>query len=113
MRTTTTSGSGGRHSLAPDAAGQIHNGADDNASGTAALLEIARAIGLATSKPPTHGRLRRVRGRGGGAARIAWYVDHAVGALEQTIAMVNIDMVGRPAGRILVSGVESAPEPRC
>ena len=45
-------GLGGRHSLAPDAAGQIHNGADDNASGTAALLEMARAIGLAASKPP-------------------------------------------------------------
>ena len=45
-------GLGGRHSLAPDATGQIHNGADDNASGTAALIEIARAIGLARTKPP-------------------------------------------------------------
>ena len=36
-------------------------------------------------------------------------MDHAVVALEQTIAMVNLDMVGRPAGRMLVSGVESAP----
>ncbi len=102
-------GLGGRHSLAPDAAGQIHNGADDNASGTAALLEIARAIGLATSKPPRTVVFAAFAGEEVGLLGSAWYVDHAVVALEQTIAMVNIDMVGRPAGRILVTGVESAP----
>src|SRR5215510_4791557 len=36
-------GLGGRHSLSPELAGQIHNGADDNASGTAAVIEMAKA----------------------------------------------------------------------
>ncbi len=35
-------GLGGRLSVAPELTGQIHNGADDNASGTAAVMEMAR-----------------------------------------------------------------------
>ena len=102
-------GLGGRHSLAPDATGQIHNGADDNASGTAAMLEIAHAMGRAATKPPRTIVFAAFAGEELGLLGSAWYVDHAVVPLEQTIAMVNLDMIGRPAGRVLVSGVESAP----
>jgi hypothetical protein len=35
-------GVGGRLSVSPDRTGEIHNGADDNASGTAAIIEMAR-----------------------------------------------------------------------
>ena len=43
-------GTGGQFSEAPESTGQIHNGADDNASGTAALLEMARIAGAARSR---------------------------------------------------------------
>jgi hypothetical protein len=102
-------GLGGRHSLAPDATGQIHNGADDNASGTAAVLEIARALGHANSAQPRTIVFAAFAGEELGLLGSQYYVDHPVVPLDQTIAMVNLDMVGRPAGRVLVSGVESAP----
>jgi hypothetical protein len=102
-------GLGGRHSMAPDATGQIHNGADDNASGTAALLEIARAIARAPAGPARTIVFAAFAGEELGLLGSAWYVDHPVVPLEQTTAMVNLDMVGRPTGRVLVSGVDSAP----
>jgi hypothetical protein len=102
-------GLGGRHSMAPDSTGQVHNGADDNASGTAALLEIAHALSGAASKPARTIVFAAFAGEELGLLGSAWYVNHPVIPLEATIAMVNLDMVGRPAGRVLVSGVESAP----
>jgi hypothetical protein len=102
-------GRGGRHSMAPDATGEIHNGADDNASGTAGLIEIARAIAVARARPPRTLVFVAFAAEELGLLGSAWYVDHPVVPLEQTAAMVNLDMVGRPAGRVLVSGVESAP----
>ena len=102
-------GLGGRHSMAPDATGEVHNGADDNASGTAALIEMARAITAARVQPPRTLVFIAFAGEELGLLGSAWYVDHPVVPLEQTTAMVNLDMIGRPAGRILVSGVESAP----
>ena len=45
-------GLGGRHSMSPELAGQIHNGADDNASGTAAIIEIARAAAADRARFP-------------------------------------------------------------
>ena len=102
-------GLGGRHSLAPDATGQIHNGADDNASGTAALIEIAHALGRARTKPPRTVVFASFAAEEIGLLGSAWYVDHPVVPLEATVAMVNLDMVGRPAGSVLISGVDSAP----
>jgi Peptidase family M28/PDZ domain len=102
-------GLGGRHSMAPDSTGQVHNGADDNASGTAALLEIAHALGGAAAKPRRTVVFAAFAGEELGLLGSAWYVDHPVVPLEATVAMVNLDMVGRPAGGVLVSGVESAP----
>jgi hypothetical protein len=39
----------------------------------------------------------------------SYYVQHPTAPLENTVAMVNLDMVGRPGGRILVSGLDSSP----
>jgi hypothetical protein len=102
-------GLGGRHSMAPDSTGQVHNGADDNASGTAALLEIAHALGGAATRPARTIVFAAFAGEELGLLGSAWYVEHPVVPLDATVAMVNLDMVGRPAGRVLVSGVESAP----
>ena len=101
-------GLGGRHSMASDSTGQVHNGADDNASGTAALLEMAHALSGAAARPARTIVFAAFAGEELGLLGSAWYVDHPVVPLEATVAMVNLDMIGRPAGRVLVSGVESA-----
>jgi hypothetical protein len=102
-------GLGGRDSLAENAIGQIHNGADDNASGTAAMLEIARAASANPSAFPRTVVFIAFAGEELGLLGSAYYVDHPTVPLERTVAMINLDMVGRPAGRILVSGLDSAP----
>jgi hypothetical protein len=102
-------GLGGRHSMNPALAGQVHNGADDNASGTAALIEIARAAGTSRSRFPRTTVFVAFAGEELGLVGSAHYVNHPAVPLDNTVAMLNLDMVGRPRGRILVSGLETAP----
>lgn len=102
-------GLGGRDSLAENAIGQIHNGADDNASGTAAVLEIARAASQTRAAFPRTVVFIAFAGEELGLLGSAYYVNHPAVPLEQTVAMINLDMVGRPGGRILVSGLDSSP----
>jgi hypothetical protein len=104
-------GLGGRDSLAENAIGQIHNGADDNASGTAAIIEIARAAAANRAAFPRTIVFVAFAGEELGLLGSAHYVNHPVVPLERTAAMINLDMVGRPGGRILVSGLDSAPSP--
>lgn len=102
-------GLGGRHSLAPNSSGQIHHGADDNASGVAAMMEIAR---VAASDRGSLGRTLvfvAFAGEELGLLGSTYYVNHPAVPLERTLAMINLDMVGRPNGRILVSGLDTAP----
>jgi len=72
----------------------IHHGADDNASGTAALLEVARQLQAEGPFPRTilfiafAGEERGLLGSG-------YYTANPLLPLEQTTAMVNLDMVGR------------------
>jgi aminopeptidase YwaD len=86
-------GYGGEGSLAPDAR-EVHNGADDNASGTAAVLEIARS--LAEGPTPDRSVLFITFT---GEEKGLWGSTHFVGDptvdLESTVAMLNLDMVGR------------------
>jgi hypothetical protein len=102
-------GLGGRHSMNPDLAGQVHNGADDNASGTAALIEIARAAAAERSRFTRRTVFVAFAGEELGLVGSARYVASPAVPLEQTAAMVNLDMVGRPRGRIMISGLETAP----
>jgi hypothetical protein len=101
----------GRHgSRAPDARGEVHNGADDNASGTAALLEIAR-LAAAGAEAPLARALVFVAFAGEeiGLLGSRRYVERPPVPLDRTIAMINLDMIGRPDGRLLLSGLEHAP----
>jgi len=89
--------------------GQIHNGADDNASGTATLLEAARIL---RDKPP-----RRTvvfvafAGEELGLLGSDAYVKHAILPIDRTVAMINLDMVGRlREGRLMALGAETAVE---
>jgi hypothetical protein len=90
----------------------IHHGADDNASGTAGVLEIARI--LATRRGPHPSRsivFVLFSGEEEGALGSAWYADHPAIPMDSTLAMLNLDMVGRMrANRLLVLGALSATE---
>jgi hypothetical protein len=103
-------GLGGRNSMNPNLAGQVHNGADDNASGTAALIEIARAAAAHRERFPRTVIFAAFAGEELGLIGSAHYVTAPPIPLDRTVAMLNLDMVGRPRGRIMVSGLESAPD---
>jgi len=88
-------GRGNFDSLAPSQIGQIHPGADDNASGTAGVLELARLLA------PQKGQLRRgilfasFAGEELGLLGSAAWVKDPTRPLEKAVAMLNMDMIGR------------------
>jgi Zn-dependent M28 family amino/carboxypeptidase len=103
-------GWGGEGSLAPDAR-EIHNGADDNASGTAALLEIARRL-MEGPRPARSVLFLAFGGEERGLLGSSHYVENPLLPLERTVAMLDLDMVGRlGTGRPLtVFGVATATQ---
>lgn len=102
-------GTGVAGSLSPEWRGQVHNGADDNASGTAALVEIARQV---AAQPPARSVLFiAFSGEELGLLGSAHYVREPVVPISRTIAMLNLDMVGRlREGRLLALGAATAAE---
>jgi Zn-dependent M28 family amino/carboxypeptidase len=73
----------------------IYNGADDDASGTAAVLELAEAFGRAEEKPRRSVVFMTVSGEEKGLLGSRWYSEHPVFPLEATVANLNMDMIGR------------------
>ena len=94
-------GLGGQFSDAPDSTGSVHNGADDNASGTAAMLEVCRALARQPRLPRTV-VCAAFAGEEIGLLGSAHYVSHPAVLIDRTIAMINLDMVGRARGRVMV-----------
>jgi len=91
-----------------DSAGAIHNGADDNASGAAAVLELAR---LLARRPPSRSVIFvTFSGEELGLLGSQYFVDHPPVPLEKMVAMINFDMVGRLRDRLIVYGVATADE---
>lgn len=93
--------------------GEVHHGADDNASGTAGLLELARLFAA------ERGKMRRTvvfiafGGEEEGLIGSSHYVQSPVLPLGQTVAMLNMDMIGRLRnGALNVGGVGTATELR-
>ena len=72
----------------------VFNGANDNASGTAALLEIARALAQREEKLPRSVLFIAFSAEERGLVGSFYYVKHPVLPLKKTVAMVNLDMVG-------------------
>ena len=102
-------GLGGFGSLDPDSTGLVHNGADDNASGAAALIQVAAR--LAASPPARTVVFIAFSGEELGLLGSAHYVKQPIYPLASTVAMVNLDMVGRLRnGRLIVYGARSAKE---
>lgn len=89
-------GMGGAGSLAPGTIA-IHNGADDNASGTAALLAAAAQLKIQLDAEVNHRRMLFIAftGEERGLLGSKHYVRHPFYSLEKTAAMINLDMVGR------------------
>ena len=73
----------------------IYNGADDNASGTVGMLEVARAFGLSKVKPKRSILFIAFCGEEKGLLGSRYYVDNPLFPIEKTVAMVNLDMIGR------------------
>jgi aminopeptidase YwaD len=103
-------GGEGSGSLAPRS-GEIHHGADDNASGTAGLIELARVF--SAQRP----RLKRTvvfiafGGEEEGLLGSNYYVNNPLTPLSNTVAMINMDMIGRMKdGKLMVGGVGTAKE---
>ena len=102
-------GLGGFGSLDPDSTGKVHNGADDNASGVSALIQVAAR--LAKSPPARTVVFIGFSGEELGLLGSAYYVKQPIYPLSGTLAMVNLDMVGRLRnGRLIVYGVQSAKQ---
>ena len=87
----------------------IHNGADDNASGTSAVLELAEAFALRGSWPKRSLLFINFNAEERGLLGSRHYADHPLLPLTNTIAMVNLDMVGRGASGLDVGGVGTSP----
>jgi len=74
---------------------KVYNGADDNASGTAALLEIAQAFAKSQRKPKRSLLFVAFTGEEKGVLGSGYYISHPVIPLSQTTAVLNMDMIGR------------------
>ena len=72
----------------------IYNGADDNASGTTALLEVARALSSLPEAPRRSIVFAHVSGEEKGLLGSRWFVDNPTIPLENAVANINADMVG-------------------
>ena len=92
----------GIHNALHSKSGAIHHGADDNASGVAAIIEIARAMARRPQKLPRQLLFIAFTGEEWGYFGSSHYVNHPVLPLEKTIAMLNFDMVGRLRNNTLI-----------
>ncbi|MBI3278443.1 MAG: M28 family peptidase [Acidobacteria bacterium] len=100
-------GLGEQFSLAPSLAGTPHPGADDNASGTAAVLALARWF-AAQPKPKRGILFVTFAGEELGLLGSSYYVNHPELPLDRAVAMINMDMIGRIRdGKVVVGGVGS------
>jgi aminopeptidase YwaD len=95
--------------LDPEAKDAIRNGADDNASGTAAVLELARIF---ATRPARRSILvAHFSGEELGLLGSQWLVEHPPVPLDSITGMVNFDMVGRLRNdKLIVYGVATALE---
>jgi len=101
-------------SLAQDTT-QIHNGADDNASGTALVLELARLLqrdrSLRDMRPRRTVVLALWSGEEQGALGSAWFANNMPVPRDSVVAYLNFDMVGRMReAKVMALGARTAEE---
>src|SRR5579863_4944209 len=99
-------GYGNADSLAPSQIGQIHPGADDNASGTSGVLELARLFAPYKNKLPRGILFMSFAGEELGLLGSAHWTQQPTHPLDKAIAMINMDMIGRIKDqKVYVGGV--------
>jgi len=102
-------GMGGEGSLASDRSPQVHHGADDNASGTAAVLELARRF---AARHDNHRSMIFVcfNAEEEGLLGSAHLVEDSLFPTSKVVAMINLDMIGRlDSNKLIVQGIGSSP----
>ncbi len=98
-------GLGQQDSLAPSQVGSVHPGADDNASGTAGVIELARSLSAGNAN--RRGFLFLCfAGEEEGLLGSAYYAAHPLKPLSDAVAMINMDMIGRLRdNKVYIGGV--------
>lgn len=87
-------GIGSFGSRAPGRFGEVHNGADDNATGTAAVMELARRYAQAEKKPARRMVFIAFSAEERGLLGAYHYCENPIYPLSSTVAMINFDMIG-------------------
>jgi hypothetical protein len=103
-------GHGGESSLAPNSS-DVHHGADDNASGTAGMLELARILSGQRDQLRRSVVFIAFSAEESGLIGSKAYVNNPAAPLANTVAMINMDMIGRlKENKLTVGGVGTSPE---
>jgi hypothetical protein len=102
-------GYGGKYAL--DTVHAIHYGADDNASGATGVLELAEYFAAHRSLLKRSIVFMSFSGEEEGLCGSSYYVNHPLVPLANTVAMINMDMIGRLAAdsTLIVEGVGTSP----
>jgi Zn-dependent M28 family amino/carboxypeptidase len=88
----------------PDATGDsIYNGADDDASGTSAMIEVAQAFAALPVKPARSIIFLGVSGEEKGLFGSRWFTDNPPVDASKLVANINVDMIGRNAPDSIVA----------
>src|SRR5262249_32131856 len=82
---------GQQHALAPREVGKIHHGADDNASGTSGVLELADTFTHASQRARRSIVFICFAGEELGLLGSAYYVNHPAFPIKQAVGMINMD----------------------
>jgi Peptidase family M28/PDZ domain/PA domain len=103
-------GGGGSLARSPEERREIHNGADDNASGVAGVLEAAEYLAARRGELKRSVLFVTFTGEERGLLGSLWFVEAPPVPLSRVAAMVNLDMIGRLQGRrLFVGGVGTSP----
>jgi hypothetical protein len=96
--------------LGIDMTGDVLNGADDNASGTAVVMEAARVMKLNQFKPKRTIIFALWGAEEEGLLGSKYYTEHPIYPMEKTVANINLDMEGHGTGKVNARGAYFAPE---
>jgi len=104
-------GLGERNSRSDDPNNSIHNGADDNASGVAGVIELAEFFSCRKESLKRSLVFIAFSAEELGLIGASYYVDNPKVPLDKTVAMINMDMIGRlDEDKLTIFGVGSSPE---
>ena len=89
----------------------VYNGADDNASGTAGVMEIAEAFSKSPIKPKRSILFMAFAGEEKGLLGSRFYTDNPLFPIKNTVAMLNMDMISRnDTNEVAIIGAKTSPD---